>query len=214
MGELMKERIEKLREAKQKAALGGGPEKIDKVHQKGKLTARERLDRLLDPGSFTDLGMLVGYMQGSPGDGMVYGYGTIDGRPICIYSQDATVQGGSIGMLHGYKMYRTVERAMDMRVPVIGIHDSPGARQVRLTGETEMPEAMVVEEKGGGSVFYINTQASGVIPQIAVIAGACAGISVYSPALMDFVFMVDKTSQMLITGPRVVKSVIGEDITM
>ncbi|MBE0415905.1 MAG: hypothetical protein IBX36_05125, partial [Dehalococcoidia bacterium] len=141
MGEVMQERIAKLREAKQKAALGGGPEKIEKVHGKGKLTARERLDRLLDPGSFHDLGMLSGYPQGSPGDGLVYGFGTIDGRMVCIYSQDTTVQGGSIGWVHGYKMYKTVERALDMRVPLIGIHDSPGARGMKLAGERETPEA-------------------------------------------------------------------------
>ncbi|MBE0415530.1 MAG: methylmalonyl-CoA carboxyltransferase, partial [Dehalococcoidia bacterium] len=130
------------------------------------------------------------------------------------YSQDTSVLGGSIVEVHGYKMYRTVERALDVKVPVIGLLDSPGARAMRVSEIRPETATVSIGEKQGGSVFFPNTQASGVVPQIAIIAGACAGISVYSPALMDFVFMVDKTSQMFITGPRVVKSVIGEDITM
>jgi len=212
MGKEMEDRIAQLRELRAKAMLGGGPEKIDKQHQKGKLTARERLDLLLDAGSFVELNQMVGSAEGAPGDGIVSGHGTIDGRVVCIYSQDATVLGGSIGMLHGYKMYRTVEMAMDMGVPAIGLHDSPGARAARA-GERGA-ELAPREEKSGGSVFFPNTQASGVVPQIAGILGSCAGISVYSPALMDFIFMVDGISHMFITGPRIVKTVTGEDITM
>ncbi len=212
MGKEMEERIQQLRETKERAHMGGGPEKIEKQHQKGKLTARERIDYLLDAGSFVEFNPLVGHRNGAPGDGIVSGHGTIDGRVVCIYSQDATVLGGSIGMLHGYKMYRTVEMALDMGVPVIGLHDSPGARAARV-GERGA-ELAPREEKSGGSVFFPNTQASGVVPQIAAILGSCAGISVYSPALMDFVFMVDGTSHMFITGPRIVRTVTGEDITM
>ncbi|MGB2798965.1 MAG: acyl-CoA carboxylase subunit beta [Dehalococcoidia bacterium] len=221
MGKLMEERLEEFRELKKKAALGGGPEKIEKQHEKGKLTARERLDRLLDPGSFVELGSLVGHLDGTPGDGIVAGHGTIDGRAVCIYSQDATVLGGSIGGQHGNKMYRTVDRALNARVPLIGLHDSPGARMPRLSaeggirpGEAALASGAIIAEKHGGSVFFPNTQASGVIPQIAAVLGSCAGISVYSPALMDFIFMVDGISHMFITGPRVVKSVMGEDISM
>ncbi|MDY6906943.1 MAG: acyl-CoA carboxylase subunit beta [Chloroflexota bacterium] len=212
MGKEMEERIKQLRAAREKAALGGGPEKVEKQHQRGKLTARERLDVLLDPGSFVELNMLVGHLAGNPGDGIVAGHGTIDGRVVCVYSQDPTVLGGSIGALHGYKMYRTVERAIEMRVPMIGLHDSPGARAQRL-GESGA-DSGAMSEKSGASVFFPNTQASGVVPQIGGIMGSCAGISVYSPALMDFIFMVDGASHMFITGPRIVKTVTGEDITM
>ncbi len=134
MGELMNERIGKLRELKEKSDLGGGPDKIEKVHQSGKLTARERLDRLLDPGSFVEFGKLYGHLDGTPGDGIVAGHGLIDGRPVYVYSQDSTVMGGSIGAFHGNKMYRALERAMSARVPLIGLHDSPGARIPRLGG--------------------------------------------------------------------------------
>ena len=221
MGELMNERIAKLRELEEKATIGGGTEKIEKQHQAGKLTARERLDRLLDPGSLVEFGKLHGHLDGTPGDGIVAGYGTIDGRPVYVYSQDATVLGGSIGGFHGNKMYRAMERAMNARVPLIGLHDSPGGRIPRLGGEggrggggmAALATGVLMFEKHGGSVFLPNTLASGVIPQIAGILGSCAGIAVYSPALMDFIFMVDEISHMFITGPRVVKSVTGEDIT-
>ncbi|MFC1983326.1 acyl-CoA carboxylase subunit beta, partial [Chloroflexota bacterium] len=167
---------------------------------------------LLDPGSFTELGMLVSHGTGAPSDGIVTGYGTIDGRVVCVFAQDATVAGGSIGPTHGLKMYRTVERALDMRVPFIGLYDSPGARTAR---PGEKGGAMgVIREKSGSAIFYPHTEASGIIPQISAILGSCAGIGVYSPALTDFVFMVDKTSHMFLTGPRIVKSVMGEDTTM
>jgi len=214
MDEVMEERIEKLRELKKNVVLGGGAQKIEKQHEKGKLTARERIDKLLDPGSFVELGGLVEHSRGNPADAIVTGYGEVDGRTVCIFSQDATVQGGSIGVIHGLKMYRTIERAMQMRVPVIGLNDSPGARNPKLTDPKAMEEQATgaATDKHGGAVFFPNTQASGVVPQISAILGSCAGISVYSPALTDFIFMVDKMSHMFITGPRVVKSVLGEDV--
>jgi acetyl-CoA carboxylase carboxyltransferase component len=164
--------------------------------------------------------MLMGHTIGVPGDGIVAGYGTIDGRTVCVYAQDATVLGGSIGALHGYKMYTTVELALQMGVPVIGMLDGPGRRALRLGAPPTVDEPGGVdlvkyrEEKDGSSIFFPNTQASGVIPQLSAIMGSCAGIAVYSPALTDFIFMVDKISHMFITGPRIVKSVIGEDVTM
>ena len=210
----MEEKLSKLREVKQKAALGGGKDKIEKLHQRGKLSARERIERLLDPGSFVELNMLVQHEINAPGDGIIVGHGTIEGRVVCIYSQDPTVMGGSIGALHGYKMYRTVERALDMRVPFIGLHDSPGARALKMGEPGAWDAARCRDEKSGNSIFFANTQASGVVPQISAILGSCAGISVYSPALTDFVFMVEGSSHMFITGPRIVKSVMGEDLTM
>ena len=210
----MEERIERLREIKSAAMLGGGKEKIEKVHQRGKLSARERIDCLLDSGSFVEWNLLAGCDKGAPGDAVVAGYGTIEGRVVCVYSQDPTVLGGSIGPLHGYKMYRTIERALEMRVPLIGLHDSPGARTARPEeGGGAFGALGVQSEKSGVSVFFPNTEASGVVPQISAILGSCAGISVYSPALTDFIFMVDGISHMFITGPRIVKSVTGEEVT-
>jgi len=216
----MQARINELRKIKETSVLGGGPEKINKQHEKGKLTARERIDKLLDNESFVELHMLVGHTIGTPGDGIVAGHGTIDGRPVCIYAQDATVLGGSIGALHGYKMYSTVELALQMGAPVIGLLDGPGRRGLKLDLSLRIDEPGGVdmvkyrEEKDGSSIFFPNTQASGIVPQISAIMGSCAGIAVYSPALTDFVFMIDKTSHMFITGPRIVKSVMGEDVTM
>ncbi|MBN1849591.1 MAG: acyl-CoA carboxylase subunit beta [Deltaproteobacteria bacterium] len=207
----MSKRIKQLREIKSKAIHGMNEEKIAIQHKKGKLTARERIEYLLDTGSFVEFNMILNHLETAPGDGIVCGHGKIDGRTVCIYSQDMTVRGGSIGPLHGYKMYRTVERALEMGVPLIGLHDSPGGRLPKISeAKTVHGEVM---EKAGTSVFYPNTQASGVIPQIAGIMGRCAGISVYSPALNDFIFMVDKQSEMFITGPAMVKTVIGEDIS-
>jgi len=211
MNNQISDRIYQLRRLKERALLGGGKEKLDLLHKKGKLSARERLELLLDPGSFVEFNMLLNHLKDAPGDGVIAGYGTIKGRVVCTYAQDPTVLGGSIGALHGYKMYRTVERALEMGVPFIGLHDSPGARLPRPEeGQTVLGDIM---EKSGPSIFYPNTQASGIIPQISAIMGSCAGISVYSPALTDFVFMVDKTSHMFITGPRMVKSVAGEEIS-
>ena len=205
------ERIAELKKIKETALMGGGQKRIDRQHQMGKMSARERIDYLLDKDSFVESYMVLGHYQGNPAEGIVSGHGTINGQRICIYSQDATVKGGSIGALHGLKMYKTVERALKMRVPVIGLHDSPGARLQDISeAKTAMGDVL---EKSGGSVFFPNTMASGVVPQIACIMGSCAGISVYSPALFDFIFMVDKQSHMFITGPAMVKTVLGEDLT-
>jgi acetyl-CoA carboxylase carboxyltransferase component len=210
----MEERIRKLRETKATAALGGGQDKIAREHEKGKLSARERIDQLLDPGSFNEFNMLVKHQVGAPGDGIVTGHGTIDGRRVCLFAHDATVFGGSMGYMHGRKLYRIHEMALEMGVPLIGLHDSPGARVIRpeLAGSDD--PYRVSDEKHAGVVFFINTRCSGAVPQISAILGNCTGGSVYSPALTDFVFMVDGLSHMFITGPRVIKSVTGEEVSM
>jgi acetyl-CoA carboxylase carboxyltransferase component len=212
--EMMEEYIKKLREAKVRTSLGGGEDKIAKEHAKGKLTARERIDLLLDPGSFNEFNMLVKYKVGAPGDGIVIGHGTIDGRVVCIFSHDTTVFGGSQGYMHGRKLYKIHEVALDMGVPLIGLNDSPGARVIRpeLAGSDD--PYRVSDEKHAGVVFFINTRCSGAIPQITAILGNCTGGSVYSPALTDFIFMVEEMAHMFITGPRVIKSVTGEEISM
>jgi methylmalonyl-CoA decarboxylase subunit alpha len=210
----MEERITKLRELKAKAMLGGGADKIAKEHEKGKLTARERIDLLLDPGSFNEFNMLVKHQMGTPGDGIVTGHGTIDGRVVCVFSHDVTVLGGSQGYMHGKKMYKIHEMAVDMGVPLIGLNDSPGARVIRPEMAGSDDPYRVSDEKHAGVVFYVNTRCSGAVPQISAILGNCTGGSVYSPALTDFIYMVDGISKMFITGPRVIKSVTGEDISM
>jgi acetyl-CoA carboxylase carboxyltransferase component len=201
------DRIRRLREIKQRALLGGGQEKIDSQHQRGKLTARERIDLLLDSGSFVELHGLLGHVDGHAGEGILIGNGTIDGRPVCVFSQDATVRAGAMGLRHGLKMYRIMEMALNMRVPLIGINDSPGA----LVRRPEDPDEIHFE-KGPGGIFFPNTMGSGFIPQITAILGTCAGLAVYSPGLTDFIAMVDGISYMFITGPRIVKSVMSEDI--
>ncbi|MDY6932824.1 MAG: acyl-CoA carboxylase subunit beta [Spirochaetota bacterium] len=228
----MEQRLKDLEEARAKILRGGGEEKIAKQHNKGKLTARERIDLLLDPGSFHEISKLIGHLSGTPGDGIISGHGKIDGRKVFVYAQDATVKGGSIGFQHGIKLYKTVEMALEMRVPIIGLNDSPGARTPKMqevmaisemgkgsgdskdsTGFEGMGMFALLSDKHGGSVFAPNTFASGVIPQISAIMGTCAGIAVYSPALTDFIYMIDKTSQMFITGPGIVKLTLGEDVT-
>ncbi len=212
-------RLRELDQARRKVKLGGGPDKIKREHDKGKLTARERLDILLDPDSFMEISMLTGHAIDLPGEGLACGCGTVNGRKVFVYSQDRTVRGGSIGVEHGYKLYKTIERALEMRVPLIGLHDSPGAR---LPNSEELDWLSMkkrsifsnISEKHGGSVFYPNTMASGIIPQVSAIMGTCSGIAVYSPALTDFVFMVDKQSHMFVTGPAVVNMTIGEEISM
>jgi acetyl-CoA carboxylase carboxyltransferase component len=208
----LEERIEQLREVKAVARQGGGPEKWEKQKKLGKqMNARERVEYLLDKGSFKEFGLLLGHLDNVSTEGCVAGYGTVNGRPICIFSQDSTIKGGSIGNIHGFKQFRTIERALEMRVPLVTLNDSPGAR-VPKPGETktaigvEMPAA-------GGATFGEFVQASGIIPQISVIMGTCAGMSVYNPALTDFIFMVDKTSHMFITGPALVKVTLDEDVT-
>lgn len=218
MDELLQKRLAELDAVKQKVILGGGQAKIDKQHAQGKLTARERIDLLLDPGSFLELNMLAAHAVDLPGDGLVCGSGAINGRQVFVYSQDRTVRGGSIGVEHGYKMYKTAERALEMRAPLIGLHDSPGARlpnteEIEWLGIRKRSIFSNISDKHGGAVFYPNTLSSGIIPQISAIVGTCGGISVYSPALHDFVYMVDDISHMFITGPMVVKMVTGEDIS-
>ncbi|HHX73418.1 MAG TPA: acyl-CoA carboxylase subunit beta [Firmicutes bacterium] len=207
----MEDKIRLLQERRRQIELGGGEKRIANQHGKGKKTARERLALLLDPGSFTELDVFVqtdvndAEEIGSayPGEGVVTGYGTIEGRPVYIYAQDFTVAGGSLGEAHAAKICKVMDLALKTGVPCIGLNDSGGARI----------QEGVRALNGFGEIFYRNTIASGVIPQISVIMGPCAGGAVYSPAITDFVFMVEKTSQMFITGPHVIKAVTGEDVT-
>ena len=204
-------KIEKLLEESSKIELGGGQARIDKQHEKGKLTARERISLLLDEGSFIEVDKYVKHRSTNfgtssleaPADGVVTGYGTVDGRLVFVYAQDFTVVGGSLGEMHAAKIVKMQEMALKMGAPIIGMNDSGGARI------QEGVDAL----SGYGKIFYNNTISSGVIPQISVIMGPCAGGAVYSPALTDFVLMVDKTSNMFVTGPQVIKSVTGEDVT-
>ena len=189
-----------------------GEAAVDKVHAKGKLTARERIHALMDEGTFVELDALAkhrstnfGLAENRPvGDGVVTGYGTIDGRDVCIFSQDATVFGGSLGEVYGEKIVKVQELALKTGRPLIGINDGAGARI----------QEGVVSLGLYSKIFRNNILASGVIPQISLIMGAAAGGHVYSPALTDFVIMVDQTSQMFITGPDVIKTVTGEEVTM
>ncbi|HHW70144.1 MAG TPA: methylmalonyl-CoA carboxyltransferase [Clostridiales bacterium] len=204
-------KIEQMKAAKAKIYKGGGEERIKKQHHSGKLTARERIEKLLDPDSFIETDIFVKHRSvefgmdkvEAPGEGVVTGYGTIEGRPVYIYSQDFTVMGGSLGEMHAKKITKIMDEAMKMGCPLICINDSGGAR---------IQEG--IDALGGyGEIFYRNTLASGVIPQISVILGPCAGGAVYSPALTDFIFMVDGISKMFITGPQVVQAVTGEDVS-
>ena len=185
-------------------------EAIKAQHDKGKLTARERIELLLDKNSFTELDELAELSSSNyglqekkkPGDGVITGYGRINNKPVCIFAQDFTFMGGSMGEMHNLKIAKMQEHALKIGCPVIGLFDSGGARiQEGIHGLD-----------GGGKIFKNNTLASGVIPQISVILGPCAGIAVYSPALTDFIFMVKNVSNMFITGPDVIKSVTGEQI--
>ena len=195
----------------QEAILGGGYSKIEQQHKKGKLTARERIEVLLDPDSFEETGMFVEHrctnfgMENKkfPGDGVVTGHGTINGRLVFVYSQDFTVLGGSLGEIHAKKICQLLDTAINAGAPVIGINDSGGARI------QEGVDALA----GYGEIFHRNVLASGVIPQISIIMGPCAGGAVYSPALTDFIFMVEGSSYMFVTGPEVVKTVTGEVIS-
>jgi len=205
------QKLEQLRELRKINELGGGEKRIQKQHERGKLTARERINKLLDSGSFTEIDAFVKHRcdnfgmekTETPGEGVVTGYGTIDGRVVFVYAQDFTVLGGSLGEMHAAKICKAQEMALKMGAPIIGINDSGGAR---------IQEG--VDALGGyGKIFYNNTISSGVIPQISVIMGPCAGGAVYSPAITDFIFMVEKTSQMFITGPQVIKTVTGEEVT-
>lgn len=206
------EKIAELNQRIETLKLGGGPDALQKQKDSGKMTARERIEALLDKDSFQEIGLFVRHTcqdfgmekKSLAGDGVVTGVGRINGEPVCIYAQDFTVSGGSLGLAHARKITKIMDIAMDMKVPVIGINDSGGARI------QEGINALA----GYGEIFYHNTIASGVIPQISVILGPCAGGAVYSPALTDYVFVVDKVSKMFITGPEVIKTVLGEEIGM
>uniref|UniRef100_A0A5S6R4F8 Propionyl-CoA carboxylase beta chain, mitochondrial n=1 Tax=Trichuris muris TaxID=70415 RepID=A0A5S6R4F8_TRIMR len=204
----IKDRIEKTR---QRSLLGGGPKRIEAQHQKGKLTARERIDLLFDPDTFTEYDSFVEHRCSDfgmektkfPGDSVVTGWGKIYGRPCFVFSQDFTVFGGSLSKAHSQKICKIMEQAITVGAPVIGLNDSGGARI----------QEGVDSLAGYSDIFLRNTMASGVIPQISVIMGPCAGGAVYSPALTDFIFMVRDTSYLFITGPEVVKAVTNEDVT-
>lgn len=204
------ERLKELKERELKERAAGGPKQIEKQHQAGKLTARERLDCLFDPGSFCELDMFVRHRCTDFGmqdttiacEGVVTGYGTVNGRAVCAYSQDFTSRGGTLGEMHAKKICKVMDLAMKMGVPVVGLNDSGGARI------QEGVDAL----SGYGSIFFRNSCASGVIPQISAIMGPTAGGAVYSPAMTDWLFMIEKSSYMFITGPDVIKTVSGEEI--
>jgi propionyl-CoA carboxylase beta chain len=207
----MEEKVKELIEKREEAKLGGGKDKIEAQHQKGKLTARERIELLVDENSFEEIDLFVKHRlrefglekQRYPGDGVVTGFARIDGRPVALFSQDFTVFGGSLSETHAEKIVKIMEHAMKIGVPVIGLNDSGGARI----------QEGVLSLGGYADIFLLNTLASGVVPQISVIMGPCAGGAVYSPAITDFIFMVKKSSYMFVTGPNVVKTVTHEDVT-
>src|SRR6201993_2038555 len=203
--------LDRLEEKREAARLGGGKRRVEAQHARGKLTARERLDVLLDPGSFEEWDMFVEHRshdfgidaQKIPGDGVVTGYGTINGRLVFVFSQDFTVFGGSLSEAHAEKICKVMDAAMKMGAPVIGLNDS---------GRARIQEG-VASLGGYAEVFQRNVLASGVVPQISVIMGPCAGGAVYSPAMTDFILMVKDSSYMFVTGPDVVKTVTHEDVT-
>src|SRR5919198_3063923 len=209
--ETYEEKLAQLNELREAAIHSASEQAVEKQHAKGKLTARERIEKLLDPGSFQELDTFVRHrtydfemQKNRPwGDAVVTGHGTIDGRRVCVFSQDFTVFGGSLGEVMAEKMCKIMDLAAKIGCPVIGINDSGGARI----------QEGVVSLGAYGDVFVRNVQCSGVIPQISVIMGPCAGGAVYSPAMTDFIFMVKDTSHMFITGPDVIKTVTGEEVT-
>ena len=204
-------RIAELHRRHQEAVNAGSAVALERQHAKGKKTARERIDLLLDPGSFVELDALArhrstnfGQERNRPsGDGVVTGYGTIDGRPVCVFAQDFTVFGGSLGEVLGEKIVKVMDLAIKVGRPVIGLNDSAGGRI----------QEGIAAQAAYGAIFTRNVRLSGIVPQISVIMGPCAGGAVYSPALTDFVVMVDQTSHMFITGPDVVKTVTGEEVS-
>ena len=208
----VQDKLRQLNEIRSKAQLGGGKDRIQKQHDKGKLTARERINLLLDKNSFVEMDMFVKHRcndfdmekQKFLTDGVVTGYGTIEGRKVMVFSQDFTVFGGSLSESFAEKICKIMDNALKLGVPIIGLNDSGGARI----------QEGVVSLAGYADIFYKNTLASGVIPQISAILGPCAGGAVYSPAITDFIFMAKETSHMFVTGPNVVKTVTHEDVTM
>ncbi len=209
--ETYEEKLAQLQELREAAIHSASEKAVEKQHEKGKLTARERVEKLLDPGTFQELDTFVRHrtfdfdmLKNRPwGDAVVTGHGKIDGRDVCVFSQDFTVFGGSLGEVMAEKMCKIMDLAAKIGCPVIGLNDSGGARI----------QEGVVSLGAYGDVFVRNVQCSGVIPQISVIMGPCAGGAVYSPAMTDFIFMVKETSHMFITGPDVIKTVTGEEAT-
>jgi acetyl-CoA carboxylase carboxyltransferase component len=208
----MEERLKDLQRRREEARNAGSARAVERQHAKGKLTARERLEYLLDEGSFVELDMLVRHQAHGMGledsrpytDGVITGFGTIDGRKVCVFSQDFTVFGGALGESFAAKIHKVMDLSESLGVPMIGLNDGAGAR---------IQEGVSALNSYGG-IFVRNARASGVVPQISVILGPCAGGAVYSPALTDFIFMVKDSSHMFITGPDVVKTVTGEDVTL
>ncbi len=211
MNPFWEKRLKELEALREQARLGGGKARIERQHQQGKLTARERLELLLDPGSFEEFDMFVTHRiqhfgmekRKILGDGVVTGFGTIHGRKVAVFSQDFTVFGGTLSLAHAEKIIKIQDMALKLGIPLIGLSDSGGARIQEGVGSLA----------GYAEIFWRNVMASGVIPQISAIMGPCAGGAVYSPALTDFIFMVEQTSYMFITGPAVVKTVTHEDVT-
>ena len=207
----MEEKVALLNSKRKKVLAGGGEKRVEKQHASGKKTARERITLLLDPGSFVELDQFVAHRctnfgqdkKELPGEGVVTGYGTVEGRLVYVFAQDFTVEGGSLGEMHAAKIVKVQQLSMKMGAPLVGLNDSGGARI------QEAVDALA----GYGKIFLNNTLASGVVPQISCIMGPSAGGAVYSPALTDWIFMVKKTSQMFITGPQVIKSVTAEEVT-
>ncbi len=207
----IEERLEQLDKLREDALSVGTPAAVERQHERGKLTARERLERLLDPGSFVELDMLARHRAHGFGientrpltDGVVTGWGTIDGRKVFLFAQDFTVFGGALGEVYAEKIHKVMDLAESVGAPVIGLNDGGGARI----------QEGVVSLASYGAIFHRNVKASGVVPQISVVLGPCAGGAVYSPAMTDFIFMVKGISNMFITGPDVVKTVTGEDVT-
>ena len=206
----MDERIEELRARRERARKGGGEERIESQHRKGKLTARERLDYFLDDGSFTEFDQFRTHRTHTfemaekqvPGDGVVTGYGEVNGRTVFVFAHDFTVFGGSLGEVFAEKVTKVMDKAMETGAPIIGLNDSAGARI----------QEGIDSLAGYAEIFHRNQLASGVVPQISVVMGPCAGGAVYSPAITDFVMMVEETSHMFITGPDVIETVTGEDV--
>jgi acetyl-CoA/propionyl-CoA carboxylase carboxyl transferase subunit len=209
--EIVQKETKSLEQIRTEASLGGGEARIETQHSKGKMTARERIEQLLDPGTFEEMGMYVTHRASGFGmekshpytDGVVTGWGRVDGKLVYVFAQDFTIMGGSVGEAHAKKIATLLETAQRNGAPVIGLNDSGGARI----------QEGVDSLAGYGQIFYRNVQASGVVPQISVILGPCAGGAVYSPAITDFVFMVEKTAHMFITGPEVVKAVTHQEVS-
>src|SRR5437588_488768 len=207
----MQAKLDDLRRRKDEAFHAGSERAVERQHERGKMLARERVEYVLDPGSFNELDLLARHRAHAAGleehpytDGVITGWGTVDGRKVFIFSQDFTVFGGALGEVFAEKIHKLMDLALKVGAPVIGLNDGAGARI----------QEGVVSLAAYGGIFYRNVLSSGVVPQVSVILGPCAGGAVYSPAMTDFIFMVRETSHMFITGPDVVKTVTGEEVTL